>query len=351
MKRPFLVNFLAIKNSIDIAIKAYISDDFNQTPKNIQIPFKSIALIKKKSYRMKLIAIDEKNNIILQKQYETDHYGTLEVKMPLSSQLEKIKAFHIYETSSEEGISFLLGTFYVLHVQEDNKIVISDFDKTICDTKFSSLKDIYNSLNSPLEEFPPIKETIDYIKTLMKNNYEAFILSASPHFYEQAITDWLYKNEINTSSVFLKDYRDFFSISKSILSIKDVKKQGFYKLNQLVKILSMTGIPKEIILIGDGFEADVLIYLTLYSILVDKEDPWMVWNTLKNNKVFRLTHRQHSLFLSKLYSLAEQSKKLDIFIFSIRIRCNQEIYDKAHQKRYNIPFIDKNLHLIDFYVS
>lgn len=352
MKRPFLVNFLAIKNTIDIAIKAYLSDDLNQSPNNnIQVPFKSIALIKKKAYRVKLIAIDANNNIIYQKEYETDNYGNLELKIALTDQLIDVKAFHIYETSIERGISFMLGTYYVINILENNKVVICDFDKTICDTKFSSLKEIYYSLSKPLEDFPPIPKSIEIMKDLMANEYQAFVLSASPHFYEQAITDWLYKHKVNTSSVFLKDYRDFFSFSKNLLSIKDVKKQGFYKLNQLVKILSMTGVPKEVVLIGDGFEADTLIYLTLYAILVDKEDSWQVWNSLKDNNVFKLTHRQHSLFLSKLYGLSEQAKHVENFVFEIKIRCNKEIYENAKSKRYNIPFIDKNLNIVDFYVS
>ena len=351
MKRPFLVNFLAIRNKVDIAIKAFISDASNQSVKDIKIPFKSIALIRKKAFRIKLVGLGQLNEVIFQKEYETDHYGNMEVKIPMKSNDEDIRAFHIYETSIEEGISFMLGTFYVLDINKNNKIVISDFDKTLCETRFSTMKEIYYSLNSPLDEFPPVKKSLDIVKSLMQDNYQAFVLSASPHFYEQAITDWLYKNEVHTSSVFLKDYRDFFSVSKNILSIKDVKKQGFYKLNQLVKILSMTGIPKDLVLIGDGFEADVLIYLTLFAILKDKEDSWVVWNSLKDNNVFKLTHRQHSLFLSKLYGLSEQAKNIDSFNFQIKIRCTKEIYESCKAKRYSLRFIDKNIDLVDFYIA
>lgn len=352
MKRPHLINFISVKNKIDISIKASISDSLNQsTLLNESTPFKSIALIKKNSFRVKLIGINSKKEIIYQKEYETDHYGNLEVKIALKSIEKSIEMFHIYETSLIKGISFMLGTFYIQNINDNEKVLISDFDKTLCETKFSSLKEIYYSLNSPLNNFPSIDGSLKKVKKYIQQGYQPFILSASPHFYEKAITDWLYQNEVHTSNIFLKDYRDFFSISKNLLSIKDVKKQGFYKLNQLVKILSMTGIPKELVLFGDGFEADTLIYLTLYAILKDKEDSWTVWSSLRDNKVFKLTHRQHSLFLSKLYGLSEQAKKVQDFSFKIHIRCNQDIYKKTLNKKYNLKFIDKNTDLVNYYIA
>ena len=33
---------------------------------------------------------------------------------------------------------------------------------------------------------------------------------------------------------------------------------------------------------GDGFESDTMIYLTLYSILNRERKPWEVWNELRN---------------------------------------------------------------------
>src|SRR5690606_676055 len=128
---------------------------------------------------------------------------------------------------------------------------------------------------------------------------------------------------IFAGNIFLKDYRNIFSFSQGILSPKDIKQQGFYKLNQLVNILSMTGIPDSLILMGDGFESDEFIYCVLATILLKKADPWKVWNQIKKEKAFNLTTRQNFQFLSKFYQLGESALKKENLEMKIYIRCTK----------------------------
>ncbi len=115
--------------------------------------------------------------------------------------------------------------------------------------------------------------------------------------------DWLYKNNIFTAGLFLKDYRHFFSFLEGELLAKDLKIQGLYKLNQLLDILLMTGIPDELVLMGDNFESDPSIYLTLQQMLVENNDPWVTWNSIKEKDIFQLKKNQNSKFLNKIYQL------------------------------------------------
>ncbi|MCT4640882.1 MAG: hypothetical protein N4A33_01205 [Bacteriovoracaceae bacterium] len=352
MKRPNLINFNAFKSKEQISLKAFVSKSrYIGQDKTLRAPIKNIGLIRKNVFKLKISGLDKDHNIIFQKDYYTDSYGILEIKITTRPGYENIEYFQVYEVASNPGVGHILGTYFVTHLKEPKKLVISDFDKTLCDTKFSSLTEIYNSLRTPLDKFPIIHKSIELVNNAVKDGYTPFILSASPHFYEKAISNWLYKNKLYTSNIFLKDYRDFLSLSPSLLTFKDVKKQGFYKLSQIVKIISLTGIPDKLMLLGDGFEADSLIYLTLYSIIKDKEDPWLIWNKIKHNKVFQLTNKQHTLFLSKLYQISEEAKRKPQIDFSIHIRCTKSILEATKNKRYDIDYIDKNLNLINFYIA
>ncbi|MCY4524949.1 MAG: hypothetical protein OXB84_09425, partial [Halobacteriovoraceae bacterium] len=122
------------------------------------------------------------------------------------------------------------------------------------------------------------------------------------------IRDWLYQHEIPATGIFLKDYRQVLSPFEGKLTTKDLKIQGSYKLGQLLDILLMTGIPDELILMGDNFESDPLIYLTLTSLLKGDQGPWEVWNTFKEQKNFRPNKKQNSLFLDKIYQLNSLSE-------------------------------------------
>ena len=80
----------------------------------------------------------------------------------------------------------------------------------------------------------------------------------------------------------------------------------------------MTGVPDEIVLMGDNVESDPLIYETFKNLLKREIEPWTVWNRVKNNKAFELTTRQNARLLNKIYQLDNlllaSSKKTNITI-------------------------------------
>ena len=174
------------------------------------------------------------------------------------------------------------------------------------DTRYSSPREVYESLIHPVHHFPTINKSLQLFRDYIGRRFQPFIISASPHFYENSIRDWLYQHHIYTTEIFLKDYRRIFSLLDAILTPKDVKTQGFYKLNYLVSILLMTGVPDELALIGDGFESDPLIYLTLTSLLQGNREPWNIWREVKKLKNFRMNRKQDSIFLNKIYQLQNE---------------------------------------------
>ncbi len=353
MKRPYLVNFMSIKSMGQISIKTTVTDSTKPEKDGLKAtsPIQSIGFMKSSEYRVKIVGLDKDQNEIFIREYESDSYGCFDIKIPANLSGLEIEALQIYEVSYYSGLQLLLGTFLPLTIEEPKKIIICDFDKTLVDTKFSTVKDVYFSLSTPLTEFPNIEGSIDLLRQHMDDNFQPFILSASPHFYENALRDWFYQNQIYTDNIFLKDYRKIFSFGDGVLKIKDMKNQGFYKLNQLVNILLMTGIPKELVLVGDGFESDPFIYLCLYSILVDRQDPWMLWNKVKKEKAFKLTNKQNSQFLSKFYQLSEITKKSQQSDVKIFIRCNSVILDKAKSKSFKLNFVEKNKDKVKYYLA
>jgi hypothetical protein len=119
----------------------------------------------------------------------------------------------------------------------------------------------------------------------------------------------------------------------------------------------MTGIPDELILMGDNFESDPAIYLTLAKILREDIDPWVIWNNIKEQDIFQLKKKQNSQFLNKIYQLdnlltrkrkevgyQNPSKKIMIKIYIRKKFKNDEvIYPEAFEKQKN--YID----LIEMY--
>ncbi|MEK6624872.1 MAG: hypothetical protein AABY86_07890, partial [Bdellovibrionota bacterium] len=145
----------------------------------------------------------------------------------------------------------------------------------------------------------------------IEKQYHPFILSASPHFFENSIRDWLTQNKIYTAVLFLKDYRQVLSLFEGQLRPKDLKIQGLYKLNHLLDILAMTGIPNELVLMGDNFESDPLIYLTLALFLRTTIEPWKLWHLIQTLDSFKLSKRQDTIFLSKLFQLKNALKNFE----------------------------------------
>ena len=310
MKRPTLVHFLAIKTDDFISIKASITYEKNRPAESKELekikpkmPIEAYKLLRSYEFDLKFVGLNSKQEQVYVKCHESDQFGNFNFKIPLTEETSQISAFLIFEVQSRSGLELLLGIFIPVTIAAPKKLVICDFDKTLVETRYSSTKEVYNSLIRPLEFFPTIEKGIELLKGHIKEGHHPFILSASPHFYEDAMRDWLYKNEIYTAGIFLKDYRQVFSLFKGELRPKDIKMQGLYKLNHLLDILLMTGIPDELVLIGDNFEADPIIYLTLAKILKSNLDPWSIWKKMVKEKAFKISRKQNFLRLNKIFQL------------------------------------------------
>lgn len=331
MKRPHLVHFVAIEDDNILTIRAFISmmerawkpENTLPVPLQASSPMQSLSLLDKKSFKIKVRVRDKQGNLLVEKFYQSDSFGQFYFKLNKSA----TAAGHIqvYEVSTRKGLELLLGSFLPIVINKPKKIIISDFDKTLVDTRYATAKEVYYSLSKPLDFFPTVGGSLLLFQSHLEQGFQPFILTASPHFYENAIRDWLYQNEIYTAAIFSKDYRSIFSFLEGDLTPKDIKSQGFYKLNQLVNILLMTGVPQELVLMGDGFESDPLIYLTLYLLLSGQSPAFWLWKNLKHEPPFRLTGKQTSAFLGKFYQLESLLKGREKPKIRVHIRYRDEV--------------------------
>ncbi len=347
MKRPFLVHFLPIITNDFINIRASISLKENplylnklkkKDPEKLvpSSPLQGLKLLTSNEFTIKIVGLDQDHQEIYKKNFESDTFGNFNFKIPLTKEREKISALQVYEIHQGKGLELLLGTFIPLLIQHPKNIIISDFDKTLADTRYHTTREVYDSLTRPLEYFPTLIKSVTLLKEYIEKDYHPFILSASPHFYEDAMRDWLYQHQIYTAGIFLKDYRHIFSLFESDLTPKDLKIQGLYKLNHLLDILLMTGIPDQLVLVGDNFESDPTIYAALSKILTQKIDPWKIWTILKKYEAFSSNQKQESQMLNKIYQLQNlfshrKNKK--------RPPCSLKIYirRKLKENEFNIP--------------
>ena len=322
MKSPKLLHQLSIvsENTLSLNLiltKSQAAD--RQKDSAPSSPMQSIGLLKSGYFKIKIRGYQgqesqQKNTentdsleLIFEQEIETDVFGQIYEKIPLQN--SSLQVLKFYECSYEPGLEIHLGTFFPLHLEHPKKLIISDFDKTLVDTKYSTTKELYASLTSPIHSFPTVAPSLDLYKEHLKEGFAPFILTASPHFYENAIQDWLMQQDIFGARIFLKDYRNVFSIFHGSLRPKDLKAQGYYKLSQLLKILWLTGIPDELVLMGDGFEADPMIYLTLRSLLLNLKNPRSVWNEVRKVPQFSFTTKQNGEILQLIYSLQNINQK------------------------------------------
>ncbi|MCB9092254.1 MAG: hypothetical protein H6621_00865 [Halobacteriovoraceae bacterium] len=355
-KRPIISSFLALKTQDSIAIRATMSmsqkvyaqigsDLLNEKATS---PWDNLEFFQRSDFRLKIVGLSPKSKILLVREINTDEYAMVQLKIPSQVKDQEITSIQIYEIKYKKGFELLMGSFIPLKLNTPKKVLITDFDKTLVDTKYSTMREVYDSLSKPINYFPTVQGSVDLVKRFLKEGYGPFVLSASPHFYEKSLRDWLYQNEIFTSNIFLKDYRKIFTLSLSELTTKDLKAQGFYKLNELVQILIMTGIPDNLVLIGDGFESDPMIYLIIRSIIIEQHDPWVVWKKVRALHSFKLTRRQQSKFLTNLHNLASLKRPPQISL-QIYIRCRETDLDSIRNRPLHIDFLDNQRKFIDYY--
>ena len=126
--------------------------------------------------------------------------------------------------------------------------------------------------------------------------------------------------------------------------------QGPYKLGQLLNILLMTGIPSQLVLMGDNFDSDPDIYLTMAVILYDNHEPWTIWRHLKEKQSFKLNGKQDANFLNQIYLLSEliRSFKKSGGVTDLKIY----IRKMGKEKSITVPkFFQKYAHLVELYGS
>lgn len=360
MKRPYLFNLMILKTKQHIALVCSVALGKESKERNNSIqpnegfipssPLENLAWLGGSDYKMRLIGMNHNGEDVLNRVYESDSFGNFDLRIPIGSDIQ-IERIHLYEISIEPGVEMLLGSYIPQVLNSPLKMVISDFDKTLVDTRYSTPRELYISLSKPVTYFPVVPKSVDLLKSYIEASYQPFILSASPHFYETAMRDWLYLHQIYTNNILLKDYRKLFSLFDGELSPKDLKTQGFYKINNLVNLLLMTGIPEELVLMGDGFESDPLVYMTLATLLQDNQDPWNVWNQVKKSESFKLTTKQNVQFLSKFYQLSNLTKNSKKPKIIIHIRCRDHDIDKISKREYSINFIKNKTKLVEYYVG
>lgn len=360
MRRPKLVHFTGIQSDDYIFIRASMTysshgkfavlEELEENLKEIvpTKPIQSLGLLSSNEFRLKVIGLTEDDHETAVRSFDSDSFGNFNFKFAQPENKSVVK-LRLYETRSHPGLDLLIGSFIPTKILKPKKLIIMDFDKTLVDTRYSTMKELFTSLRNPIHYFPPVASSIDLIQGFIKEGYQPFVVSASPHFYENAIRDWLYQRQIFTGNIFLKDYRSIFSFFEGDLSTKDLRSQGFYKLNNIVNILLMTGIPDDLVLVGDGFESDTLIYLTLAAVLVGRYDPWTIWNNIKKEESFKLTNQQHFRFLSKFYQLKNMSDVHPPGKIKIYIRTKPGMKEKLENRVFPLDFANQLHNLVTYY--
>lgn len=352
MKRPDFVHFMSLGNGKHIHIRASISllpsSDESGAHEEIRSPLQGLSLLRFHRFSLKVVGFSTKHKNIFERIYESDAYGNFHIKIPQFIEGTMITALQLYEVSYHPGLEIMLGTKIPQILEAPKKIIISDLDKTLVDTQYANTKEVYHSLTKPLGHFPKLDKGLDIFSSHIHDGYLPFVVSASPHFYENAIRDWLYQHKIYTAKIFLKDYRQFFSIIDGVLSFKDIKTHGLYKLNHMLDILLMTGVPDEVALMGDNFETDPAIYLTLAKILEARTEPRSLWRKVEHHDMFKLTRKQNSTFLNKLYQINNMMKKAPD---GHKIKIKIHIRKTRHQDfpELSLPFLRSYEHLICYY--
>lgn len=315
--RPYLIHFHNIlvktKISIRLGISSRPSKFFKGNDLIPSVPINEVRLLKKNRFLAKII-IKLNENVIHEKVLETDQFGHLKHQVNLQnfSTEELVKSqICVYEISTLKGVDLLLGKNVPILIDNQKPVIITDFDKTLVDTKYKTTVEVYQSLTSPLKNFPTVEKSLSKIQTLTKLGTPVFVVSASPHFYESPIRNWLKSNEIFDSGIFLKDYRQFLSFQNTELFSKDMKVHGTFKLSQLLNLTYMLELPSKMILFGDNSETDPLIYCIFNYLINSSFEVIETWEKIKHLDAFQLTSFQDSKLLNRLHMIKALKKRMN----------------------------------------
>ncbi len=336
MQSPHLLSSLVLNNGKLVTGQLSFAPSAFSHKKHPLTPWSYRSLLLPRSYKIHLSLLDQSGSAFLERNLETDSFGQLSFRFPVIMGEKRLAKILLSTTSQQHFIAGLIPT----PLSSPKKILVSDFDQTLIDTQSHSVKDIIKSLTSPLNEVPAIKSSVELFQRF--TDHTAFILTASPHFYELPIQDWLYQHQLYNAGILTKDYRNFFSLIQGELGLKDLRTQLYYKLKHLLKLLQMTGIPQELVLMGDNSESDPLVYLFLAALLLDEEDPWVLLQKLNHQAAIELTRKQESQLLGLSHQLDQQKVGVPP-VLRIFIRHKTE-------KKKNLPaFLQNYQHLIQLY--
>ncbi|MCY4524052.1 MAG: hypothetical protein OXB84_04865, partial [Halobacteriovoraceae bacterium] len=165
-----MIHFIAIKTTETLVIKASVNicwnfpDPGKKKEFTPHFPIQGIRLLRAKNFILKISGQDRKEKEIYKKTFESDSYGNLFFKIPLNEHTQNIKTIKVYETASHPHLELFLGTYSPINIKSPKKIVICDFDKTLVETKWAGIKEVYHSLIKPLNNFPTLKESVKILK-------------------------------------------------------------------------------------------------------------------------------------------------------------------------------------------
>lgn len=327
-KRPKIISINSVITENYLSVRGLVGVE---PVKNINLkhitPVSRVRLLKKKKFNIHFKINDNHSSL------ETDQYGffSYRERVSFNDSLSSNIEFTLHAKQDSDATLYFLGSYQPSILTKQKKIVISDFDKTLVETKYKTFKEVYQSLTLPIINFPTLKFQTEFLKEKINEGHLPFILSSSPNFYGPSIKEWLKLNNIPSDNIFLKDYRQFLSLFPSDLFLKDISSHGVHKLSQLINIYLMTNIPSEIVLMGDNSESDPLIYSIFAKIAADDFSPDDLWNEIKSKKEFLFTNTQSLKFLNKLYQAKNLNRnkkaktKISIYIRPVPDKKNKSL--------------------------
>ena len=141
--RPKVISQNSICSGKVLSLKlsiAYVS--VNQDGSKKITPISRLSLLQKNKFNLaiKIQTATESHERLI----STDNFGTVYLKQKLKDPKQIIyKAYAINQT---QNIKFFLGKYEPSILDNDKNIIVSDFDKTLVDTKYSTIKELYHSL-------------------------------------------------------------------------------------------------------------------------------------------------------------------------------------------------------------
>src|SRR5690606_15046968 len=139
MKRPHLLNFLCIVTDEWISIRAAVTMRENPLTRRApngainaqavepRFPIQAYRLLRSYEFKMKLVGLNDKQEVVFTKIFDSDSLGDFRFKIPLTDETRKIEAFQIYEVGKRDGLELQLGTALPLKIPDPKKIIICDF--------------------------------------------------------------------------------------------------------------------------------------------------------------------------------------------------------------------------------